>query len=466
MLDVVGRRDGNSNGLKLLAEFEGLRISFWGLYGWFNVIMPRWIYKALDAVSLVAILGLIFGMLRQPRGRWPSAMWLLALPSAWLMLVLAALARWTHLTPGTQGRLLFPAISVVSILAILGWGQWAPKKWRPLAWAVLICPLFALSLASPFAFIAPEYQSPPIVTVEEIPAESRLPSPLSFGFRRDLVRLLGARVSPDTVNPGDSAQVVLYWELVRPTGLDLTMFIHLLGRGLEQAGGLDTYHGWGTYPTRLWQPGEVLVDTYQVQVSPRADAPSRLVVDVGLYSRDVSVGLSVRDENGRPASGVVGELRLVPGAEMEYLSDYAVDYQLGGRVGLFGYDLSQHSAAAGESVTVTLYWRGLTPMDEDFTAFVHLVDAEGSIIAQDDKQPLEGSWPTSDWRVGETVPDSYTLNITPDTAPGGYQIRAGLYRLSDSVRLSVEGESGRIVNDSIILDELTISAGPQSTRSP
>jgi len=466
MLDVVGRRDGSSNGLHLLAEFEGLRISFWGLYGWFNVIMPRWVYKVLDAVSLVAIVGLIFGLLRQPRGRWPSAMWWLALPSAWLVLVLAALARWTHLTPATQGRLLFPAISVVSILAILGWGQWAPKKWRGMAWAMLICPLFALSVSSPFAFIAPEYWSPPLIAAEEIPEEARLQSPLSFGFRRDLVRLLGAQVTPDTVNPGDSAEVVLYWELARPTGLDLTMFIHLLGRGMVQAGGLDTYHGWGSYPTRLWQPGEVLVDTYEVQVSPLADAPSRLLVDIGLYSRNVNAGLSVRDENGQPASGVVAELRLVPGADLEYLSDYSVDYQLGGWVSLFGYDLPQHSAVAGDSVGVKLYWKGLAPMDEDFTAFVHLVDAEGSIIAQDDKQPLGGSWPTSDWRVGEAVPDSYVLTIPPDTAPGGYQIRAGLYRLADSVRLNVEGESGRIVDDSIILDELSISAAPQSTLSP
>jgi len=103
-------------------------------------------------------------------------------------------------------------------------------------------------------------------------------------------------------------------------------------------------------------------------------------------------------------------------------------------------------------------------MEENYTAFVHLVDAEGNIVAQHDKQPLEGDWPTSAWQPGETVPDTYTLDIPEQTAAGTYQLRVGLYLLRDGRRLPVTGPRGRIVSDGIILDEITVTASEAQAR--
>lgn len=457
MLEIVGRRNPSVDGWQLIGELEGLRISFWALFGWFNIPLPGWIYQVLDGVTLAAFLGLAVGVLRQPRGRWPSEVWWLLLPSAWLTLLFAGLARWTHLTPATQGRLLFPAISAVAILLVLGWSQWMPKTWRPAGWAVLLVPLFVLSLLSPFLFIAPSYAHPPLLSPEQVPAQARLPAPQYHRLQSNLLRLIGAQVSPDTVHPGESVEVVLYWEALRPIPLDLTLFIHLLGRGLQQEGGLDTYPGWGNYPTRLWQPGQVIQDRYLVPVLLDAVAPTRLLVDVGFYYEPTQRSLETVDEQGRPMSSIIGEVRLVRAEPPEYLSQYAVDFELGGRAALRGYDLSQHSISAGETVTVTLYWQGLTPMAEDYTAFVHLVDAEENIVAQHDKQPLGGDWPTSAWQPGETVPDTYILEVPEQTAAGTYQLRVGLYLLRNGRRLPVAGQPGRIVSDSIILDEITVT---------
>jgi len=465
MLDIVGRRGSSATGLQLFSELQGLRISFWALFGWFNIPVPAWIYRALDGVSVAALLGLVIGMLRQPRGRWPSLMWWLLLPSAWLAVLFAGLARWTHLTPATQGRLLFPAISAVSVLLVLGWGQLVPRSIRRAWWALLVVPLLVLSALSPMLYIAPAYEYPPILAADQLPSEARLSTPLNFGFNRDLVRLVGAEVSPVTVHPGEGVEVVLYWEALRPISLDLTLFIHLLGRGLEHAGGVDTYTGWGSYPTRLWQPGQVIKDRYIVPVRPAADAPSRLLVDVGLYYEPSGSELSIVDEQGQLTSGVVGDVRLVRSELPQYLSQYAVDFELDGQAALRGYDLSSHSASAGQVISVTLYWQGLTVMEEDYTAFVHLVDAEQRVVAQHDKQPLDGDWPTSAWQPGETVPDVYTLQIPAESAVGTYQLRTGLYLLQDRRRLPVTGQPGRIVSDSIILDEVTVTSSGAGAAS-
>jgi hypothetical protein len=457
MLDVAGRR-GSTNGLQLLSELEGLRISFWGLFGWFNILLPRWTYKVLDGVSLAGLAGLMFGVLRQPRGQWPSALWWLLLPSAWLTLLFAGLARWTHLTPATQGRLLFPAVSGAAVLLVLGWSQLVPKSWRPAWLAVLLIPLLALAAASPFLFIAPAYAPPHLLSVDEIPAEARLDSPRSFRLRNDLVRLAGAKVSPETVWPGGQVEVVVYWEALRPMSLDLTLFIHLLGRNMEQAGGLDTYPGWGSYPTRLWKPGQVVEDRYLVPVRHDSAAPTRLLVDVGLYYEPTNTGLRVVNDKGEEGSGLIGGVRLVRREAPEYLSQYAVDFVLGEQVALRGYDLPQHTVQVGRPISVTLYWQGLVPMVQDYTAFVHLVDAEERIVVQNDKPPLDGDWPTSAWQPLETVPDTYTLLVPPDTPVGTYQLHAGLYLLGSPGRLPVVGQSGRIVSDKIIIDEINVTA--------
>jgi len=467
MLEIVGRRDSSANQLQLINELEGLRISFWALFGWFNIPVPSWAYKVYDALSILALLGLVIGMARQPRGQWPSELWWLLLPSAWLAMLFAGLTRWTHLTPATQGRLLFPAISAVAILLVLGWSQWVPKSWRLAWWAVLLIPLFVFSTLCPFLFIAPAYAYPPLLTADQVPPEARLPSPHYHKARRNLIRLIGAEVSPNTVHPGESVEVILYWEPLKSIPWDLTLFIHLLGRGMEQAGGLDTYPGWGTYPTRLWQPGQVIKDRYLVPVRPDAAAPTRLLVDIGFYYEPTHMSLDKVDEQGRKISSIVGEVRLVPAEPPEYLSQYAVDFELGGRVALRGYDLPRRTVRAGQVITVTLYWQGLAPMEEDYTAFVHLVDAEEHLVAQHDKQPLDGDWPTSAWQPGETVPDTYTLKIPAQTAAGSYQLRVGLYLLRNGRRLPVSGPPGRIVADSIILDEIAVTAAraPSLLRS-
>ena len=41
-------------------EFRGLRYSFWGLFGWFSILLPNSVYTLLDGVTLLALAGLAF----------------------------------------------------------------------------------------------------------------------------------------------------------------------------------------------------------------------------------------------------------------------------------------------------------------------------------------------------------------------------------------------------------------------
>ncbi|MGC8826995.1 MAG: ArnT family glycosyltransferase, partial [Anaerolineae bacterium] len=207
MLEIVGRRTDRPTLADIWGEFRGLRISFWGLFGWFNILLPEAVYKLLDGVTLLAGLGLVLGVLRRsgaPLARRPAA----ALMGAWLTLMFLSLVRWTTITMGTQGRLLFPAMASFMILLVMGLAQLRPEERR--FWELLPLPagLLALSILSPFLAIQPAYARPPILTAGDVPAAAHI-EPLTFG---EGIRLIGMETSQTEVRPGESLHITLYWE--------------------------------------------------------------------------------------------------------------------------------------------------------------------------------------------------------------------------------------------------------------
>jgi hypothetical protein len=101
---------------------------------------------------------------------------------------------------------------------------------------------------------------------------------------------------------------------------------------------------------------------------------------------------------------------------------------------------------AGEKLELEVTWQPLQSFNEDWKFFVHLVDADGHVVAQFDGQPLEGIYPTSHWSPGELVKDSYPLLVPADLPPGPYRVFLGLYDEATGTRLPVPGDAeGRVI---------------------
>jgi hypothetical protein len=149
--------------------------------------------------------------------------------------------------------------------------------------------------------------------------------------------------------------------------------------------------------------------------------------------------------------------RLSQAEKLALLSDESEKwYYLGQAVALVGYDVDD-TVKAGEVLRPRLYWQARAKMDEDYTVFVHLLDGEGNIRAQQDCQPQRGDYPTSQWRRGEVVWDAHELYIPPDLAAGNYQLVAGMYLLETMERLPVLDARGeRWPHDMIPLGEVRV----------
>jgi hypothetical protein len=106
----------------------------------------------------------------------------------------------------------------------------------------------------------------------------------------------------------------------------------------------------------------------------------------------------------------------------------AVD--LAGGITLEGYDLVTSvdvPAGSGVRVGTYLYWRTSEPISRSLKVFVHLIRADGSIVAQHDSVPALWTAPTEGWQLGQTVIDFHPVTVPAEAVPTRCTIVVGLY---------------------------------------
>ena len=92
-----------------------------------------------------------------------------------------------------------------------------------------------------------------------------------------------------------------------------------------------------------------------------------------------------------------------------------LDLDFGGQIILRGYQVSRGGAL------VTLYWTAPTSIGEDYTVSVRLQTDTGETLIQDHR-PVWNSYPTNQWRAGESIPDAYTFDVPQNAQPKHLQI--------------------------------------------
>ena len=111
-----------------------------------------------------------------------------------------------------------------------------------------------------------------------------------------------------------------------------------------------------------------------------------------------------------------------------------LDEEFGG-VKLIGYDLDLSRLtdsptwhlATGRLVRVTLYWHVESKIPNDRFVSLKLLSATGTRGAQLDRRPVLGGYPTTAWRVGEFISDTYDLPVLVGAAPEDYTLQVTLY---------------------------------------
>lgn len=434
--------------------------SYWGVFGWMNVLAPEAFYLGVRALTAAGVGGLLLAAWRVWRRRAtldPATFRSTGFVALWVLVMGGVALAWTQSSTRIQGRLLFPAAAAVACLLAVGISAWLPRRLHGAALGLACAALAAAAIYVPYGVIGPAYAPPSRIAMEDLPADVR---PLGIryggGDAGSAITLLGYRAAARDAAPGDTIPLTLYWRAEGPVDTDYVEAVTLIGPGGERLGGVDTHPAMGLSPTSGWPAGEVIVDEVAVPVEVSAEWPVAASVRVGLYAGEHTATLAALDGAGSalPPAPEVGRLRVAPAVgAAPPTATHALDATFGDVATLRGYDLAAQGAG---DLAVTLHWECLAEMAEPYTVMVHVIGEDGEPLAYADGPPLDGALPTDYWRAGDALCDVHRVALPGEALGQALTLRVGLYRFETFERLPATGDGA--AGDHVVLGPFVVSA--------
>ena len=288
MLDYFGRR--SITPLRLFVEeFRGLRVSYWAVFGAFNIVVDELFYRLMDLLTLTSALGLVGFLARQRK----STRVITAVSFLGILLALGAgtLVAWSLQTWASTGRLLFPFITSASLLMALG--IHALRLPKPL----IIAPMLVFSLLAPFVYIIPNYDHPPAVV--QLPA-----SAVSADVQWEDIRLTAYEIpQPREWAAGDEIPISLYWRTEAQSPLAYALVLSLTDSHGQKITSFETWPGWGAFPHPWMTLDRDYRDDYLMQIPADAEAATEIYLDIRWYVFPDGPDLPAVLESGQELEG-------------------------------------------------------------------------------------------------------------------------------------------------------------------
>ena len=107
---------------------------------------------------------------------------------------------------------------------------------------------------------------------------------------------------------------------------------------------------------------------------------------------------------------------------------------------MLSYGITDPPPTWGKDGGVILEWEAAGALLKDYSVFLHMYDAQGHRIAQQDSLIRDQTArPTSKWHPGDTGVALYHLPIAAGTPPGGYELDIGVYFWKTGEELPLAG---------------------------
>jgi hypothetical protein len=260
--------------------------------------------------------------------------------------------------------------------------------------------------------------------------------------------VIGYRIDTQHLSSGDIATGYLCWESLGYTQRSFPYALQFVGPDDTVIAARNSYHGLGTYPLSHWQAGEQFCDITSLKITGDVEKPRayRVVVSLFNYDSHTAVPLAARDANDTPLQvAQIGQVRVGP---TQTLTTSAPLYTLGESIGLLS---AQATPAANDTLSVTLRWVALGSPAQDDKIFLHVLDAQGNIVAQSDHRP-DGEWfPTQYWQKGDVIDDTFQVSLPAGTTLDTLTLNAGLYDSASGQRLpATQPNTGERLKDDAV----------------
>jgi 4-amino-4-deoxy-L-arabinose transferase-like glycosyltransferase len=246
--------------------------------------------------------------------------------------------------------------------------------------------------------------------------------------------LLGYQLARDKASAGETVPLTLFWRADDKPTRDYTFHIQF-GDASSDALPIANLQ----FPTSKWRAGEIIRGQYALTIPANA--------------KDGAAKLRVVLDDDQAAELAPFTIEKTDRVFVKPNAQFAQSANCNNYLALVGYDLPTLNPKPSETLKLILYWQARAKIDKAYTVFVHLLDKDGKVIAQQDAQPLRGARPTTTWVANEYLADTYELALKSDLAAGVYRIEIGWYDAKDPsfARLQVLDDGGAAIGDHVIL---------------
>ena len=231
--------------------------------------------------------------------------------------------------------------------------------------------------------------------------------------------------------PDKPIRVRVRWTAAQPIGSELAYRLELVD---ENGAALISQTDRLTPATATWLPGTIVMGDYQLM--PQQPVP------IGRYRLQLSA------LDGERVLGTIDlphQLINVPardnGQWLMVISDEPRT-RFGDAIELRAADVSRR----GNWLNLWLHWRALDAPAVDTKYFVHLLDADGSVMAQSDGVHVKYTRPSSQWQADEMISDLIEMPLW-NLPPGEYRIAVGLTNPDTDERLPAWDAAGNLLPD-------------------
>ncbi|MDX2162898.1 MAG: phospholipid carrier-dependent glycosyltransferase [bacterium] len=425
----------------IAAQFPNLFRTYFARFG-LSIHLHPLIYLLFAAAPLAALMGWL-GVFRR-RARASGGVDAALILGAAALIALFGLFRWMQILPAIPARLLYPAH--LSITAALVGGLFLltrrlPRLGRVLAGFTLGVTAFSGVIGGAVAVHA-AFTLPPA-------GSTALPVDSTPVYTFDSVALTGWTLPENPRLDGTWYSVGLCWQAGAVPSREPAYTVKLIDLQGNIAADRTTLFGLGLRAGLGWRAGERFCETVELALNADALRPAT-AYNVVLSLLDAQtlaanhpataadgavIGAPILGRAYAPAPTAASETALEPiSARVPFAA--LVGYRLEGQI------------APGANVRLTLVWRadGGTPID--YHQFIHLM-GEGETFALAAAPPREDGYPTSVWRAGDVVEDSWTIPVPAELPAEEYQIGIGFFDPRDGTRAAAV-QNGQPAPDRII----------------
>jgi len=274
-----------------------------------------------------------------------------------------------------------------------------------------------------------------------------------FQFGDD-VALLDADLASGRFRAGHPLHGTLTWQAMAAMEEDYRLHVRLVDLWGRVAARNDLPLTTDSLPTSAWQVDDRLAGHLRLPLP--ADLKGGLYrVRIGLKDADGAVAL-VERWSGRRDWATIKWVR-IDALPMKTSLPAGIEHPLEGvrlaeDIYLRGYDLERE----GHTLSLTLYWQAEESLEEDYHVFVHVGEPGAAPVAQADGVPVDWLRPTSTWRAGEVLVDSYEVSLA-DLPPGRYSLLVGLYDPQTGQRPTTIVDGEPVAGGYVTLQEVEVA---------